>query len=222
MTPVLFGTVRRYAREAASDCRHNQTYEPPRPQRAPALGPFAKWPPTSRRWWHGSPRPGELKGVSGGGKIFLDLGFLAYILREATNRALFRGFFLGLQLLGLQHVGLTAICLSHIQKALGDFGVRDSPRHALSLSRLLPEEFRFFHHRVAQCQRIGDILTDDPNTKPENKHEHLRPLKQNLMVSPARAPTSGTVPICGTFLPYPLRPQPFPGALSFTLHQFRH
>jgi hypothetical protein len=70
-------------------------------------------------------------------------------LGHSWSAPLYGGLFLGLQLLGLQHVRLTAIGLRHIQKALGDFEIWDGLSHALSLVGLFPEEFGFFHHRTA-------------------------------------------------------------------------
>ena len=70
------------------------------------------------------------------------------IYHDAASAPLFAGLFLSLQLLSLQHIRLTAIGRRHIQKTLGDFGVRGGPRHAFSLRRLLPEKFDFLHHRA--------------------------------------------------------------------------
>ena len=65
------------------------------------------------------------------------------IYHDAASAPLFAGLFPR-----LQHVRLTPIGLRHIQKTLGDFGVRGGPRHAVSLRRLLPEKFDFLDHRA--------------------------------------------------------------------------
>jgi hypothetical protein len=94
MTPVLFGTVCRYAREAVSDCRHNQTYEPPRPQRAPRWGRSPNG--RRRRGGDGSGAHGRRNvraGFSCGARLnslfWLKLCLIVYLLERDAEPVLF-------------------------------------------------------------------------------------------------------------------------------------